>query len=141
MLPSAYQLPAGVLLVAIGLLACVAGYRFFRAILATYGFVIGAFVASTLVAPSDTLATIVALGVGGLLGALALYAGYFVGVALAGAGLGATRAGRRPTASARAYRRRLAPPRPGMSTAGRTPASPCGPPTRRRGRGGWPAGA
>jgi hypothetical protein len=90
MLPGNFQLPAGVLLVAIGLLAGFAGYRLFRAVLTIYGFLLGAFFASTLVAPSDTIAMLVALGVGGLLGALALYAGYFVGVGLAGAGLGAT---------------------------------------------------
>jgi len=90
MLPSDLQLPAGVLLVAVGLLACFAGYRLFRAILTIYGFLLGAFFASTLVSPGDTVAMLVALGVGGLLGALALYAGYFVGVGLMGAGLGAT---------------------------------------------------
>jgi Domain of unknown function (DUF4203) len=89
MLPTAYQLPAGVLLVVVGLLSCFAGYRLFRAVLTIYGFVLGAFFASTLVAPSDTVAILVALAVGGLLGALVLYAGYFVGVALVGAGFGA----------------------------------------------------
>lgn len=89
MLPTAYQLPAGVLLVALGLLSCCAGYRLFRAVLTTYGFVLGAFFASTLVAPSDTIAMLVAVGVGGLIGALILYAGYFVGVGLVGAWFGA----------------------------------------------------
>jgi len=89
MLPTAYQIPAGVLLVVVGLLSCFAGYRLFRAVLTIYGFVLGAFFASTLVAPSDTVAILVALGVGGLCGALVLYAGYFVGVALVGGGFGA----------------------------------------------------
>jgi hypothetical protein len=89
MLPTAYQLPAGVVLVVVGLLSCFAGYRLFRAVLTIYGFVLGAFFASTLIAPSDTVAILVALGVGGLLGALILYAGYFVGVALVGGGFGA----------------------------------------------------
>ena len=89
MLPTSLQLPAGVLLVAIGLLACFAGYRLFRAVLTIYGFLLGAFFASTLVSPSDTIAVLVALGVGGLLGALALYAGFVAGVGLLGAGLGA----------------------------------------------------
>jgi hypothetical protein len=89
MLPTAYQLPVGVLFVAVGLLSCFAGFRLFRVVLTTYGFVLGALFASTLVAPSDTVAMLVALGVGGLLGALILYAGYFVGVALVGGGFGA----------------------------------------------------
>jgi hypothetical protein len=90
MLPADFQIPAGVLLVAVGLLACFAGYRLFRAVLTIYGFLLGAIFASTLVSPSDTIAMLVALGVGGVLGALALYAGYVVGVGLVGAGLGAT---------------------------------------------------
>jgi hypothetical protein len=89
MLPSTYQLPAGVVLIAVGLLACLAGYRLFRAVLTLYGFVLGALFASTLVAPSDITAMLVALAVGGVLGALAFYMGYFVGVILVGAGFGA----------------------------------------------------
>jgi hypothetical protein len=92
MLPTTYQFPAGVLLVLAGLISCFAGYRFFRAVLTVYGLVLGAFFASTLVAPSDTFMLLVALGVGAVLGALILYAGYFVGVGLVGAGFGATMA-------------------------------------------------
>ncbi len=90
MLPTSYQLPAGVLLILAGLLACLAGYRLFRFVLTVYGFVLGALFASTLVAPSDTFAMLVALGVGGVLGALIMFAGFIVGVALVGGGLGAT---------------------------------------------------
>ncbi len=89
MLPTTYQLPAGVLLILAGLLACFAGYRLFRLVLTVYGFVLGALFASTLVAPSDTFAMLVALGVGGVLGALIMFAGYIVGVALVGGGFGA----------------------------------------------------
>ena len=89
MIPLSFQLPAGVILLAVGLAACFAGYRIFRTILAVYGFVLGALFASTLVAPSDTTALIVTLLVGGVLGALLLYAGYYVGVMLVGAGAGA----------------------------------------------------
>jgi len=89
MLPAPFQLPAGVVLVAVGLLACFAGYRLFRTVLTVYGFVIGALFASTLAAPSQTMTMIVALVVGGLAGALVMYFGYFVGVMLVGAGLGA----------------------------------------------------
>jgi hypothetical protein len=90
MLPTTYQLPAGAALIAVGLVACFAGYRLFRAVLTLYGVVLGALFASTLVAPSDTVAMLVALGVGGVLGALIMYAGYIVGVALVGGGLGVT---------------------------------------------------
>jgi hypothetical protein len=90
MLPTSYQLPAGALLIAVGLLACFAGYRLFRIVLTVYGFVLGALFASTLVAPSDSAAMLVALGVGGVLGAVIMYAGYIVGVALVGGGLGVT---------------------------------------------------
>lgn len=89
MLPVDFQLPAGVVLLAVGLLACFAGYRLFRTVLTVYGFVIGALFASTLVAPSQTIAMIVALVVGGAVGAAVMYFGYFVGVMLVGAGLGA----------------------------------------------------
>jgi hypothetical protein len=89
MVPATYQLPVGALLIAVGLLACFAGYRLFRLVLTVYGFVLGALFASTLVAPSDTFAMLVALGVGGVLGALIMFAGYIVGVALVGGGFGA----------------------------------------------------
>ena len=89
MLPRVFQLPAGALLIVLGLVCCFAGYRLFRAVLTLYGFVLGALFASTLVAPSDTAAMLVALGVGGVLGALILYAGFIVGVALVGGGFGA----------------------------------------------------
>jgi hypothetical protein len=89
MLPSTYQLPAGLLLVAVGLLTCLAGYRLLRTVLTVYGFLLGAFFASSLVPPSDSTSMIVAILLGGVLGALALYAGYFAGVMLVGAGVGA----------------------------------------------------
>ncbi len=89
MLPLSYQMPAGIVLAAVGLLACFAGYRMFRLVLTVYGFVLGALFASTLVAPSDTAAVLIALVVGGLVGAAVLFAGYFIGVMLVGAGLGA----------------------------------------------------
>ncbi|HOC17647.1 MAG TPA: DUF4203 domain-containing protein [Vicinamibacterales bacterium] len=89
MLPVDFQVPAGAVLVAVGLLACFAGYRLFRAVLTLYGFVIGALFASTLVAPSQTMAMTVALVAGGVAGAAIMYFGYFVGVMLVGAGLGA----------------------------------------------------
>jgi hypothetical protein len=89
MLPGTYQIPTGVVLMLVGLAACFAGYRFFRAVLTVYGFVLGALFASTVVHTTDTISLLVTLGVGGLLGAAVLWFGYFVGVALAGGAFGA----------------------------------------------------
>lgn len=89
MLPVAFQLPAGLILLLAGLLACFAGYRLFRAVLTIYGFILGALFASSLVAPSNVPAMIIALGVGGVAGALIMFTGYFAGVMLVGAALGA----------------------------------------------------
>ncbi|MCL4849615.1 MAG: DUF4203 domain-containing protein [Acidobacteria bacterium] len=89
MLPASYQWPAAVLLLAGGLLSCFLGYRIFRVVLGIYGFVLGALVATSVLAPVETSTTLlVALG-GGLAGALLLVFAYFVGVALVGAALGA----------------------------------------------------
>lgn len=89
MIPSSYQLPAAIVLLAGGLLACFAGYRLFRVVLSVYGFILGAYVATSIVGASNTVVLILAAIVGGLAGALVLLFAYFVGVALIGAGLGA----------------------------------------------------
>lgn len=89
MLPAAYQAPAGLVLIAGGLLACFAGLRLFRVVLGIYGFLLGALVASSIVAPSNTTGMIVAAIAGGLVGSVILIVAYFMGVALIGAGLGA----------------------------------------------------
>lgn len=89
MLPTTFHIPAALLLVAGGLLACFAGYRLFRVVLGIYGFILGALFAISVVSPSSTVALIVAIFVGGAIGAVVLTLGYFVGVALIGAGLGA----------------------------------------------------
>jgi len=89
MLPATFQSPAGILLLVAGLLSCFAGYKLFRAVLTIYGFVLGALFASSMVAPSNVPAMLVALAVGGIAGALILFAGYFAGVMLVGAALGA----------------------------------------------------
>ena len=89
MLPQAYQGPAAILLILGGALACLAGYRLFRIVLAIYGFILGAMLASSMMGATNTLGMIVAALVGGLVGALILVFAYFVGVALIGAGLGA----------------------------------------------------
>jgi Domain of unknown function (DUF4203) len=89
MLPHSYELPAGVVLVIGGALSCFAGYRLFKIVLGIYGFILGAMLASSMVAASNTVGMIAAALVGGLVGALALMFAYFVGIALVGAGLGA----------------------------------------------------
>lgn len=88
MLPHSYELPAAVVLVLAGALACFAGYRLFKLVLGIYGFIIGAAFASSLVAPSNTIGMLVAALVGGAAGAVILVLAYFVGVALLGAALG-----------------------------------------------------
>ena len=89
MLPPSYELPAAILLVLGGALSCFAGYRLFRLVLAIYGFLLGAMLASSMMGVSNAAGMIVAAIVGGLAGALIFVFAYFVGIALVGAGLGA----------------------------------------------------
>jgi hypothetical protein len=89
MLPLSVQVPASIVLLAGGAMACFAGYRLFRLVLGVYGFILGALFASHLVGASGTWTVVAAAIAGGALGALILFAGYFVGVALIGAGFGA----------------------------------------------------
>jgi Domain of unknown function (DUF4203) len=88
MLPASYQLPAAVVLIVGGTIACFFGYRLFRIVLALSGFILGAMLGSSLFGASDTGLMLGAAAIGGLIGAGLLFAAYFVGVALAGAGLG-----------------------------------------------------
>jgi hypothetical protein len=88
MLPANVQVPAGVFLILVGLVACFAGYRLFRAVLTVYGFLLGAFFAVMLLSPAEPMTRLLTLGVGGLLGALALWAGYYAGVAIIGGTFG-----------------------------------------------------
>jgi hypothetical protein len=89
MLPTTYQLPAALVLVIGGLVACFFGYRLFKFVLAIFGFILGALAASSIWGASDTTYMVIAAVVGGVAGGLLLLAAYFVGVALVGAGLGA----------------------------------------------------
>jgi hypothetical protein len=89
MLPAGLQVPAAVVLVVSGLLACFGGYRLFRIVLAIYGFILGAAIASSVMGPGEGTAMIVGAVVGGLAGAVLLNLAYFVGVALIGAAAGA----------------------------------------------------
>ena len=89
MLPASYELPAAVLIIAGGTIACLAGYRLFRIVLAIYGFVLGAVIASSIVGVTNTIGMIAAALGGGLAGALILVFAYFAGIALVGGAVGA----------------------------------------------------
>jgi hypothetical protein len=89
MIPATFQTPAAVILLAGGLLACFAGYRVFRVVLAVYGFILGVLLASSFMGTEQTL-TMILIWIGaGLAGALILMLAYFAGVALLGALIGA----------------------------------------------------
>lgn len=89
LIPTSFQLPALALLILGGVIAWAAGYRLFRFVLTLFGFYIGALAATAVLGPGDrTLLVFAALG-GGAVGALIMFFGYFVGVALVGAGIGA----------------------------------------------------
>jgi len=88
-LPLSVQVPASIVLLAGGAMACFAGYRLFRLVLGVYGFILGALLASSMVGAGATWTIALAALAGGAAGALVLVAGYFVAVALIGAGLGA----------------------------------------------------
>ena len=77
------------LLLAGGLVAWGAGYRLFRFVLTIFGFYFGAAIASSMFGTSDTTVLIMAAIGGGALGAVIMFFGYFVGVALVGAVVGA----------------------------------------------------
>jgi len=72
-----------------GAVAWSAGYRLFRLVLTLYGFIIGALVGSSVVGAGDTTMLIVGALIGGAAGAMVMFLGFFVGVALVGAGVGA----------------------------------------------------
>jgi Domain of unknown function (DUF4203) len=89
MLPHSYELPAALVLALGGALSCFAGYRLFKVVLGIYGFILGAMLASSMMAASNTFGMVLAALAGGLAGALLLMFAYFIGIALVGAGLGA----------------------------------------------------
>jgi hypothetical protein len=90
MLPAPYQLPAAALLLAAGVISCFYGYRLFRTVLAIFGFIFGGMLASSLFGVSAGTMMVMAWIIGGLIGAFILIVAYFLGVALAGAAIGAT---------------------------------------------------
>ena len=85
MLPATLQTPAALILLGGGLLACFAGYRVFRIVLAIYGFILGVLLASSFMGTEQTLWMILIWIGAGLAGALILMLAYFAGVALLGA--------------------------------------------------------
>jgi len=88
-IPQSYQPLMLGLMVLSGLIAWAAGYRLFRLVLTLNGFIFGAWVTTAMFGAGDrTLLVFAALG-GGAVGALIMFFGYFVGVALVGAGIGA----------------------------------------------------
>jgi hypothetical protein len=89
MLPHSYDLVAALVLVLAGALACFTGHRLFRIVLAIFGFIIGAMLASSMMGISNTAGMLAAALVGGALGAIVLMLAYFLGIALVGAGVGA----------------------------------------------------
>jgi hypothetical protein len=89
MLPQMYELPAAIALVIGGTVACFAGYRLFRIVLAIDGFIAGAWLASSTMGSGNAAGMVLAALVGGIIGAFVLFFAYFVGIALVGAGLGA----------------------------------------------------
>ena len=89
MLPGSYSIPAAVLFVVGGALACFLGYRVFRLVLGIYGCVLGALIGTSVLAPTETWLTLVVAIGGGLAGAAILILAYFVGVAFVGAALAA----------------------------------------------------
>ena len=89
MIPATFQMPAALILLCGGLLACFAGYRVFRVVLAIYGFILGVLLASSFMGTEQTLWMILIWIGAGLAGALILMLAYFAGVALLGALLAA----------------------------------------------------
>jgi Domain of unknown function (DUF4203) len=87
-LPATFELPAAIVLLLGGAVACFAGYRLFRVVLAIYGFILGAGLASSVMGISNHAAMIIAAVVGGIIGALLFTFAYYVCIGLIGAGMG-----------------------------------------------------
>jgi hypothetical protein len=88
MLPNGVEVPAGIVLLASGVIACFAGYRLFKFVVGAYGFILGAAIMSSTMGASSTTGMIAAAIFGGIAGAVILVLAYFVGVAVVGAGFG-----------------------------------------------------
>src|SRR5262245_10917445 len=90
MIPAPYTTLTAVIFAVGGLLTCFAGYRLFRYVLALYGFLAGAVVASSAAGTSNTWTLIMVNLVGGVVGAIVMVVAYFVAIGLIGAALAAT---------------------------------------------------
>jgi hypothetical protein len=88
-LPANFEFPAAIVLLLGGAVACFAGYRFFRVVLAIYGFIFGAMLASSVMGISNHLGMLIAALIGGILGAVLFTFAYYVSIGLIGAGMGA----------------------------------------------------
>lgn len=88
MLPNVFEIPAGAVLLVSGFIACFAGYRLFKFVVAVYGFILGAAIMSSTMGATSTGGMILAAIFGGTAGAVILVLAYFVGVGLVGAGFG-----------------------------------------------------
>jgi Domain of unknown function (DUF4203) len=88
-LPATFELPAAIVLLLGGAVACFAGYRLFRVVLAIYGFIFGAMLASSVMGISNHLGMLIAALIGGILGAVLFTFAYYVSIGLIGAGMGA----------------------------------------------------
>src|SRR4030095_9775622 len=84
-IPQSYQPLMLGLMVLSGLIAWAAGYRLFRLVLTLNGFIFGAWVTTAMFGASDRTVLVFAALAGGAVGALIMFFGYFVGVALVGA--------------------------------------------------------
>ena len=82
-------IPASIFLLVGGLIACLAGYRLFRVVLAVAGFVGGALAAGAIYSAASGVTSVLVMLAGGLVGAAVMTVAYFFGVALVGAVLGA----------------------------------------------------
>jgi len=89
MLPASYTIPAAIVLVLGGALSCFMGHRLFRLVLGLYGFYLGAMITTSSMGAANTWTLVLSAVVGGLVGAILMYAAYFLGVGLVGAGLAA----------------------------------------------------
>jgi len=67
MLPHSYELPAAILIVLGGTLACFAGYRLFKVVLGIYGFVLGAMLASSVMGISNHAGMLLAALIGSVI--------------------------------------------------------------------------
>ena len=88
MLPNIYEPAAALLLFISGVLACLLGYRLFKFVVAVYGFLLGAAIASSTLGVTNTTGMVIAAILGGVAGAIVLVLAYLIGVAVVGAGLG-----------------------------------------------------